>query len=128
MYLSLLGFVLMLAGNVILVPMIGIPNGYIGSAWAALIAYAGIMTASYFLGRKYYPIPYDVRRIGAYTLLAAILWGIGAACSFTHAMWSTYIIRALLLLIYLLVVIHFENIPVLSSRLHQFERRFPIRH
>ncbi|MDE5849778.1 MAG: oligosaccharide flippase family protein [Muribaculaceae bacterium] len=119
MYLSLLGFVLMLAGNVILVPMIGIPDGYIGSAWAALIAYAGIMTASYLLGRKYYPIPYEVKRIGCYTLLAAVLWGVGEACSFSYAMWSTYLVRSILLAIYILVVVYFENIPVLSAALRR---------
>lgn len=126
MYLSLLGFVLMLAGNVTLVPLIGIPDGYIGSAWAALIAYAGIMTASYLLGRKYYPIPYEVKRIGGYVLLAALLWGIGAACSFSNAMWGTYIIRSVLLAVYLLIVVYFENIPVLSTTLRKRLHRQPV--
>lgn len=128
MYLSLLGFALMLAGNVILVPMIGIPDGYIGSAWAALISYAGIMTVSYLLGRRYYPIPYEVKRTGCYLLLAATLWGIGAACDFRYAMWCTYILRFLLLGIYILVVTYFENIPLLSAALKGFlarHRRHP---
>lgn len=119
MYLSLLGFVLMLAGNLILVPAIGIPDGYIGSAWAALTAYAGIMTVSYLLGRKYYPLPYPVKRIGLYTLLAAILWGIGTAADFPYVIWGTYTVRALLLIIYILCVIYFENIPVASRMLHK---------
>ena len=123
MYLSLLGFALMLAGNLILVPMIGMPDGYVGSAWAALISYAGIMTVSYFLGRKYYPIPYEVKRIGLYTLLAALLWGIGAACSFPYAAWCSYIIRPLLLCVYMLIVVYYENIPVLSSRLRSILSR-----
>ncbi|MDE5871842.1 MAG: oligosaccharide flippase family protein [Muribaculaceae bacterium] len=114
MYLSLLGFVLMLGGNLILVPMMGMPDGYIGSAWAALISYGSIMTVSYLLGRKYYPIPYQVKRIACYTLLAAVLWGIGTACTFTYAMWITYIVRTLLLVLYILVVAYFENIPVLT--------------
>ena len=119
MYLSLLGFVLMLGGNLILVPMMGMPDGYIGSAWAALISYAGIMTVSYLLGRKYYPIPYEVKRIGAYTLLSALLWSVGTLCSFPYAMWSTYLIRTLLLGLYVLVVAYFENIPVLSAKLRK---------
>lgn len=119
MYLSLLGFALMLGGNLLFVPMIGIPDGYMGSAWAALISYAGIMTVSYLLGRKYYPIPYEVKRIGAYTLLAAALWGVGAACSFPYAIWASYIIRSLLLALYILVVVWFERIPVLSRALRK---------
>ncbi len=119
MYLSLLGFVLMLGGNLIFVPAIGIPDGYLGSAWAALISYAGIMTVSYLLGRKYYPIPYEIKRIGLYTLLAAILWGVGEACTFSYAMWVTYIVRSLILCLYILTVAYFENIPVISSRLRK---------
>ncbi|MDE5812974.1 MAG: oligosaccharide flippase family protein [Muribaculaceae bacterium] len=122
MYLSLLGFVLMLGGNLILVPMIGMPDGYIGSAWAALISYAGIMTVSYLLGRRYYPIPYEVKRIGCYTLLAACLWGIGSCCGFTYAMWATYICRTILLALYIIVVVYYENIPFLSARLRRLLR------
>lgn len=127
MYLSLLGFVLMLGGNLILVPAIGMPDGYIGSAWAALISYAGIMTVSYMLGRRFYPIPYQTRRIGLYAILAGVLWGVGALCSFPYAMWGTYIVRTLLLVVYVLTVVYFEDIPFLSSRLHAslavFERK-----
>ena len=119
MYLSILGFVLMLAGNLILVPAIGIPNGYIGSAWAALISYAGIMTVSYLLGKKYYPIPYEVKRIGCYSLLAAVLWSLGSLCDFQYAMWGTYTIRTLFLLLYVVIVAYFENVPVISSKLHK---------
>lgn len=119
MYLSLLGFVLMLGGNLIFVPAIGMPDGYIGSAWAALISYGGIMTVSYLLGRKYYPIPYEVKRIGLYTLLAAVLWGIGSAFDFPYAIWCTYIARSLILCLYVLIVAYFENIPILSSHLHK---------
>lgn len=119
MYLSLLGFVLMLSGNLILVPAIGIPDGYIGSAWAALIAYAGIMIVSYLLGRKYYPLPYPVKRIGLYTLLALIIWSIGSVADFPYVMWGTYTVRALLLIIYILCVIYFENIPMASRMLHK---------
>lgn len=120
MYLSLIGFVLMLAGNLILVPMIGMPDGYIGSAWAALISYAGIMIISYLLGRKYYPIPYEVKRIGCYVALAALLWGAGFLCDFPYAMWGTYTLRFLLLGVYMLIVVYYENIPILSRLLRKF--------
>lgn len=117
MYLSLLGFVLMLAGNVVLVPMIGMPDGYIGSAWAALISYAGIMIASWLLGRKYYPIPYPIGKMGGYALLAALLWGIGEACSFPSQMWATYLCRSFLLGAYLLCVAKLEIFN--RNRLHR---------
>ena len=124
MYLSLFGFFLMLAGNLILVPMIGMPNGYIGSAWASLIAYAGITVASYILGRKYYPISYPVKRIGLYALLAGVLWGVGALCDFQYAIAGTYAIRTLLLILYIFVIAYYESIPVLTPVLHRVLDKF----
>ena len=75
MYFSLICFVLMLGLNIWLVPAIGIPDGYMGSAWAALISYAIVMVMSYFAGRKYYPLPYQTGRIAMYAAVAG-----GAVC------------------------------------------------
>lgn len=36
--------------------------GYTGAAWATLICYGSMMVICYFMGLKYYPIPYDLRR------------------------------------------------------------------
>lgn len=37
--------------------------GYMASAWATLAAYGSMMLLSYYFGRKYYPIPYNMRKI-----------------------------------------------------------------
>ncbi len=49
---------------------------YHGSAWATLAAFAVMMVISYFLGRKHHPLPYDLKAIGKYVLLAAVLFAI----------------------------------------------------
>lgn len=108
MYLSLTCFVLMLGLNIWLVRAIGIPNGYVGSAWAALIAYAAVMVISYFAGQHYYPIRYPLAKIGGYTLLTAGLYYIGLQCEAFSA-WLMYLSRTALLLIYLLLVIKIER-------------------
>ena len=108
MYLSLTCFVLMLGLNIWLVRAIGIPNGYVGSAWAALIAYAAVMVISYFAGQHYYPIRYPLAKIGGYTLLTAGLYCIGLQCEAFPA-WLMYLSRTALLLIYLLLVIKIER-------------------
>lgn len=41
-------------------------HSYFASAWATLAAYGSMMLLSYFLGRKYYPIPYNLRKIFFY--------------------------------------------------------------
>lgn len=113
MYLSVGTFIIMLALNLIFVPMIGIPRGYMGSAWAALIAYFIMMAASYFLGRRYYRLPYEIKRMACYLLLAAALWLVGSRlCNFPSAPWLMYFVRTLLLCLYLLVVARFEHLPL----------------
>jgi O-antigen/teichoic acid export membrane protein len=51
--------------------------GFMGSAWATLICYGSMAVLSYLLGQKFYRVPYDLRRMVAYPLLAVALfmWG-----------------------------------------------------
>ncbi len=100
MYLSLLCFALMLGLNLWLVPTIGIPDGYMGSAWAALLSYMAVMVISYFLGQHYYPIKYDMSKILLYVLLAAILYSGGMWLERIFIDPVMYAIRILFLCIY----------------------------
>ncbi|MBD5231135.1 MAG: polysaccharide biosynthesis protein [Bacteroidales bacterium] len=110
MYLSVGCFVVMLALNLWLVPAMGIPDGYMGSAWAALISYFLMMVVSWLAGRHYYPLPYQWGRIALYGLLAAALWLVGEhLLYFDSRMWLTYLSRTLLLLVYMGVVVRFER-------------------
>lgn len=116
MYFSLICFALMLGLNLWLVPVIGIPDGYMGSAWAALISYFLVMVLSYFVGRHYYPLPYEVGRMGLYVLLAAGLYAVGAWAEMPSAMWATYAVRIILLIAYAAVVVRFEHLPLPGRR------------
>ena len=68
-YLAIFGAVITLALNFALIPVLG----FEGSAWATLVCYFTMAVVSYFLGRKHYPIPYDLKRIGAYLGLMLLL-------------------------------------------------------
>lgn len=115
MYFSLAVFVMMLGCNLWFVPMIGIPDGYLGSAWAALISYGVIMVVSYFVGRHYYPLPYEIKRMAGYTILAALFYIVGEwFVNIPDMMWLTYTLRTVLLLIFLGAICTFENVPVIS--------------
>ena len=46
--------------------------GYIGSAWATLICYSSMTVACWFWGRRYFPVKYDLGRIGFY-----VIFGLG---------------------------------------------------
>lgn len=109
MYFSLICFSLMLGLNIWLVRAIGIPDGYMGSAWAALISYFLGMCLSYFVGRHFYPLPYPIARMATYTLLAGTLFALGAWLDFPDMIWLTYSIRVVLLAIYAGSVYAFER-------------------
>lgn len=71
-YISSVGAVLTLAINYIFIPKIG----YMASAWATLAAYSTMMVLSYYFGKKYYPVPYNLRKIifyGGLSILFAML-------------------------------------------------------
>jgi O-antigen/teichoic acid export membrane protein len=50
--------------------------GYAGAAWAHLACYGSMALLSYLLGRRYYPVPYEVARVLGYVLLGLALYGL----------------------------------------------------
>jgi len=48
--------------------------GYVGAAWATLACYTSMVLASYLLGHRYYPVPYDVTRVLGYIGLGVVLY------------------------------------------------------
>jgi O-antigen/teichoic acid export membrane protein len=66
--ISSIGAGITLALNFLLIPVIS----YVGSAIATLVAYGSMMIISYVLSRRYYAIPYDLKKIGAYLLLSVV--------------------------------------------------------
>ena len=46
--------------------------GFMVSAWVTFIAYFLMMVLSYFLGQKYYPIPYRIKKISFFLILLMI--------------------------------------------------------
>ena len=74
-----------------------------------------MMLVSYFVGRRYYPLPYEIKRMGLYLAVAAISYFFGEyAFNFPTAMWLTYTLRIVLLLGYIVLVALLENVPLLT--------------
>ena len=63
-YLSVFGAIITITLNFTLIPIIG----FVGSAWTTLVCYFCMTVASYYLGKRHFPIPYQVGRIGLYLL------------------------------------------------------------
>lgn len=68
-YIGIGGAVVTLLTNYWLIPHLG----YFGAAWATLICYFSMSVACYAIGRKYYPIPYNLPEISAYLTVAALV-------------------------------------------------------
>ncbi len=95
MYFSLIGAVITIAFNYIMIPRIG----FMASAWATLAAYGSMMLMSYQIGKKYYPVPYDIMRIGGYLVLATAI----SAVSY-YAFNANYYVSTILVLVFLGIV------------------------
>ena len=84
-YITFLGLAVTLGLSFVLVPKMG----FRGAAWVRLAAEAAMVVWSYMLCRKYYPMPYDLRRIGEYVALTALLYLLSelAQPHLAHGMW-----------------------------------------
>ena len=69
-YLTIFGAVITIVINVVFVQY----YGYMASAWATLICYASQMIVSYFLSNKYFPVKFELSRIGLYFGLSLALY------------------------------------------------------
>ncbi|WP_420320986.1 lipopolysaccharide biosynthesis protein [Flagellimonas sp.] len=99
-YISSIGALITLIINIALIPKIG----YMASALATLAAYGSMMVLSYFFGRKYYPVPYNMRKIVFYLSVSIIF----SALSF-YVFHRNLIAGSLLLLLFLGLVYKMEG-------------------
>ncbi|MBR1878728.1 MAG: lipopolysaccharide biosynthesis protein [Paludibacteraceae bacterium] len=101
-YFSLIGLAITLVLQIVGVPRIG----YWASCGSSLVCYFVIMLLSYFIGQKKAPIPYDLKRIGLYTLLTVGLLAVYYAVRMNTSlnMWWQMAIGTALIAIYLIVL------------------------
>lgn len=96
MYISIFGAIVTIVFNLVMIKQIG----FMASAWATLIAYGSMMVISYILGQKHYKVPYNIKQVGGYILLATVL----SAVSFYDGFRGNYIIATALVLVFLAII------------------------
>ncbi len=99
-YFSLAGAVLTIVINYFFIPKIG----YYASALATLAAYGTMMSLSYLYGRKYYRVPYNLRKITFYSSVSILL----SFLSF-YVFNRDLIIGTVFLLVFLILVYRMER-------------------
>lgn len=84
-YITIAGAVITLVGNYAFIPHWGM----YASAWSTFFCYLAMMVLAYFMGQKYYPIPYPVKKILAYLTVMTILFFIKVGVDAVTAGWGT---------------------------------------
>lgn len=102
--ISIVGALITVVLNVWLIPTIG----FRGSAWATFAAYGIMMLLSYALGQKFYPIHYNLKKIGGYFTFGAFLFLISLQLQHTE-IWLKLGINTLLLMAFTAVIAYFEQ-------------------
>ena len=112
-WFSLAGCVVLVAVNVLLVPR----YGYMACAWGGFAGYGVAMLLSYFVGQRRYPIRYDLKSIGGYVLLAAVLYAAGEYLPIENTV-LRIVWRTVLLLLFVAYVVKRDlplaHIPVVN--------------
>jgi O-antigen/teichoic acid export membrane protein len=70
--LSIIAAILTVILNLLLIPKFG----FLASAWVTLIVYAFLAVANYLWGQKYYPVPYNLPKLGLLIALALLIYGL----------------------------------------------------
>ncbi|KGO83282.1 polysaccharide biosynthesis protein [Flavobacterium beibuense F44-8] len=99
-YISIVGALVTLGLNFLLIEK----YDYMGSAIATISAYGTMMIISYFLGNKYYPIPYDLKKIGGYLGLS-----ISMSLVYFYYFRENYYVGAAVIIVYSLFIYQNEK-------------------
>jgi O-antigen/teichoic acid export membrane protein len=99
-YISIFGAIVTLVLNFWLIPY----YSYVGSAFATMAAYGSMMLLSFYFGRKYYPVPYDLKRIGSYLLLS-----ITFSAVYFYVFRNNYYLGSILILIFFALIYYAEK-------------------
>ncbi len=99
----------------------GVPHyGYVACAWATVACNGTMLLLSYLIGRRRYPVPYPLGKIGGYVLLTAVLFCLGEFVPVTTPVWRL-LWRTLLLIVYITVATRrdfpLQSLPIIGKYL-----------
>ncbi|MEP1780531.1 oligosaccharide flippase family protein, partial [Reichenbachiella sp.] len=102
--ITILGALITIGLNYVLIPIMG----YFGSAIVTLISFLAMAATSYILGKKYYPVPYQVNKILSYVVFSSFL--VFGFYQFDSGNWLiNFILRNLGVLLFVLVTYFLER-------------------
>jgi O-antigen/teichoic acid export membrane protein len=92
--ITIIGAVITIVLNVLLIPKLH----YTGAAIATFSCYLFMMVSSYWLGQKYYPVPYPVKKLIAYIALVVLIYMVhlGINKMYANHLWFSLLTATLL--------------------------------
>ena len=104
-YFSFAGCFVLILINVIFIPK----YSYMACAWAGFAGYAVAMILSYIVGQKKFPINYDLKSIGLYTLFTISIYIISLMLPFQNII-LLLVVRSILLATFVCYIVYKEFI------------------
>ncbi|HSM49603.1 MAG TPA: oligosaccharide flippase family protein, partial [Draconibacterium sp.] len=108
-YQSIIEAIVAVSLNILLIPI----YGYMGSAVALFTSYIVVLTISYFLGQKYYPVPYNLKKIAVYFIIALVLYAVAMVFRTSHSL-VNYAVGTLFIGVFTAAVFTFEKSEIKS--------------
>lgn len=112
-YISIIGAAVTLITNIVFIPLIG----YMGAAWSHFLCYGTIMVLSFIYGQKYYPVPYNFKKLITYFVIALGIFILNKLISNIHE--GYYLLRASALLILFISAVAFIERANIASIFHR---------
>ena len=107
-YFSFAGCAVLIAVNVIFVPV----YGYMACAWAGFAGYGVAMLLSYFVGQKKFPIAYDLKSIAFYVVAAVALFAVDRYLALQG--WAGFVLGTVMLAVFVALIVKKEGIDLKS--------------
>lgn len=115
-YITLLGMVVTLVGNIVFIPYYGM----FAAAYTTLACYGLMMVLAYFLGQRYFPVPYSVKKILALISTTLLFFGVHRLLTFwTETNWWSILVGLCLFLLFFKFILtiekrHLKQIPLMN--------------
>jgi O-antigen/teichoic acid export membrane protein len=112
-FITIIGAVVTLGINFIFIPKFS----YTASAWATFFSYGIMMVLSYYLGKKYYPVKYNVRNMLFFFAIAVFLYFISLLYKDRLNPAAELVLNNILFLVYCFIFYKFELPNLVRNKL-----------
>jgi len=102
--ITIVGAAVTLVINFVFIPK----YSYTASAWATLFSYGTMMIISYFLGKKFYPVKYNLKNIFFFLSIALLFYAISLTYKSSISTTFELIINNIFVLLYCFIFYKFE--------------------